>query len=65
MDKNTYKELDKICLEEDYQEDIGRYYEEMFGPIDESSSLPYDEFIRRNKLVLERVKEWQKKINNQ
>lgn len=43
MDKNIKEELNKICLEEDYQQDIDNYYNSLFGPEDQPCILSYKE----------------------
>ena len=63
MDKNVKEELDKICLEEDYQQDIDNYYDSLFGPGDRPCVLSYEEDRRRTKLFMDKLKEWEKKLN--
>lgn len=63
MDKNTYKELDKICLEEDYQEDIEKYYDSLFGPEDEPITLTPEEYNHKMDLLIGKMKEWRGKLN--
>ena len=50
-------ELDKICLEEDYQSDMNSYIDNLIGE-DVDKPIPYDEFMKRSKLIAQRMKQW-------
>lgn len=64
MSKNIEGKSDKISLEEDYQQSMDDYYTSLFGPEDQPCILSYEENKRRTQLLLNKLKEWEKKLND-
>ena len=60
MDEDIKKELEKVCLEEDYQEHMDKVLKQILGDHKENVIMSCEECLHQLDVLIEEMRKWKK-----